>query len=654
MPTTAINDSAAVASWWYGRGQAVAATRLLEQLGAEAPDSGLPGVVTVVRDQLRVAFVEPLKTALPLPWQINGTQEAVIGWDDLDGQGEPDPAHPVALAVLGTDQAGALVTLNLNVLARIQFTGDRDIAAAVVNRWVLELISTHPETRIGITNDIWTGPYTQRVQPVTVSRVPAVDVLIVGGGLSYADRAQIFTASRSAILLDLGDDAANRATWTIQCGADNHGEITNGRNKIGVTLLVPGKEVIERCQDLLISTPGAAGGAPSVLPSGTSDNEYSDPEHDEREYADYSTVEDHNVALDEAPVAESDTTDRSDAHYPLVGIGAQTTAAGFFDPSPSDDNTDPWAGVDPDTKPAPPQLEPEELTAEPEPPAAAVSEAPQAAQDIVGAQDPIANDDGSTEAPEPPLAAVLTPAAVGGAPRVAPIWNRILGPVQLCPPAGTEPSKDREKRYNELTVLIQLRGRASVDDIIAQVFGGAASERTVTTQMSTLRKRIGNTDSGSFALPHLRDTPDGRFNLERAVRSDWMEFDDLVQIIVDRTDTESLAAAMDLVTGPPFGGVGASEWPWAKDLRDQVRDRVAETAKVLAGRYLQAGDHQRALQVARQGLDYDNRRQDLWQVAVRAAKEGHDQAVFRELRNLYQAVPSADRDPVVVDLIGRG
>jgi hypothetical protein len=106
---------------------------------------------------------------------------------------------------------------------------------------------------------------------------------------------------------------------------------------------------------------------------------------------------------------------------------------------------------------------------------------------------------------------------------------------------------------------------------------------------------------------------DGAYGLDSAVRSDWMEFERLVEILIDTTPTANLVAAMNLVTGPPLGGVPPREWAWTKDLRDEIRDRVAGAAVVLARRHHSAKKFSAAIDIARKGLWYDNARQDLWQ-----------------------------------------
>ena len=148
-----------------------------------------------------------------------------------------------------------------------------------------------------------------------------------------------------------------------------------------------------------------------------------------------------------------------------------------------------------------------------------------------------------------------------------------------------------------------------------------------------------------------RPMKDGGYVLHNAVRSDWMEFERLVEILIDTTSTANLVAAMSLVTGPPLGGVPPKEWAWTKDLRDEIRDRVAGAAVVLAGRHHATKNFSAAVEIARKGLWYDNARQDLWQTGMQAALDGHDKDAYRALRSQYlSTVPGPDRDPAVLDL----
>ena len=190
------------------------------------------------------------------------------------------------------------------------------------------------------------------------------------------------------------------------------------------------------------------------------------------------------------------------------------------------------------------------------------------------------------------------------------------------------------------------------DSIIAAVFSGAATEKTVTQQMSLLRKRLGILyAAGPKALPPMSE---GTYSLERVVCSDWNEFDRLVEILIEATPTSHLIAAMDLVTGPALGGIPGKEWPWAHDLREQMRDRVPGAAAVLSRRQRDAGHVATAVDTARKGLWYDSVRQDLWETALSSALECRDNETFRALRAQYlNTIAGPDRDPAVLHLTGR-
>ena len=269
---------------------------------------------------------------------------------------------------------------------------------------------------------------------------------------------------------------------------------------------------------------------------------------------------------------------------------------------------------------------------------------------------PGALDDACTGAappdPGPAPQADSTAAAGGAAPAVAPIWNRILGRITLAPPhPGAQPGP-RERRLNELLVYLQLHRWAGTDDIIGAVFGGAATDKTVTQQMSLLRARLGVVyPGGPKALPPMNE---GTYSLAPVVCSDWMEFDRLVEILIETTATSHLIAAMELITGPPLGGIAGKEWPCARDLREQIRDRVPGAAAVLARRHYDAGRFAIAVEVARKGLWYDAVRQDLWEIALSSALEGRDKEAFRALRSQFlNTIPGPERDRAVVDLTGR-
>ncbi|KEF94846.1 hypothetical protein K883_05270 [Mycobacterium sp. TKK-01-0059] len=633
MVATAVS-SVPVTSWWYGQSRARDVARRLESLSGLSPAPGPAGVITARRDELTVTFVEGLKAPLPQPWQPAG-REARIGWEAIDPGHPPDPEHPVYLVVFGTTDDGGLVGLNLAAFPRIRVEGDPDTAAALIRRWVLELMATHPAISIGVTDDVWKGPWTTRVQPVTPGRVPDVDVLVCGPGLTYAERAQIVAASTSPILIDLGQDAAMSSTWVISCGPDRLGQISRGSSSrpLTATLIVPSAEVVDRCAELLTDQP--------EQPTDT-------PESVEAERS----LEAGAAHWDDSSAADAGGPDAEFAFLDDDSGAAEAPDLEDSQPGPAPSDEEPIDFFAPRSAPSAPAA-PTPLVAD-HPDDSEIGRLtpwPAPADELHSPGPALCAAQAAPPAPARPVpeTAETRPLTDGPTPVIAPIWNRILGQVTLQPPHSTQEPGPREKRLNELTVFLQHRPWASAADIIGCVYGGAASEKTVTQQLSLLRARLGVVrPGGPKALPPMSD---GGYHLDNAVRSDWMEFERLVEILVETTPTPNLIAAMDLVTGPPLSRIPPKEWAWTKDLREELRDRVPAAAVALARRHHEAKRFGAAVEIARKGLWYDNVRQDLWQVALSAALDGHDKDAFRALRGQFLAtVTGPDRDPAVFDL----
>lgn len=650
MTSSTALSSAPVTSWWYGQGRAVDVVRRLESLYTLNPaPAGPAGLVTVRRDELTVTFVAGLKSPLPHPWRAgdSNANEVRIPWDVVDPGLEPDPERPVYLVAFGTTDEGALVALNLAAFQRIRVDGDPSVTTALISRWVLELLATHPDITIGVTPDVWRGPVTTRVQSVTVGHVPPVDVLVCGPDLTYTDRAQIVSSAASKIMIDLGRDAAVDAKWTITCGPDRLGQISressSGASRpMAATLILPTSAVVDRCAELLTDQPTPAPSPTYEEPAAFPGEESFDPL-------------DEPIAID--PLDEPDTDPRLSVPAPLPvaeatpsGDVAAATAKpiDFFaasSPEPSaPDDLPPWSTEsEPEPTPAP------DVTPVWAGPVPALTDPPEGQHDVESADDDPAAARASVESAVPAVIPSAGAADNAPAPEVAQIWNRLLGRIVLNPPHSTQQPGPREKRLCELTIFLQHNRFAGSEEIIRAIYGGAASDKTVTQQISLLRARLGIVHvGGPKALPSMRD---GGYALDKAVRSDWMEFERLVEILVEATPTPNLTAAMDLVTGPPLGGVPTREWVWTKDLRDEIRERVPGAAVVLAQRHHAARNFDAAVEIARKGLWYDNARQDLWQVGLQAALDGHDNDTFKMLRSQYlSTVPGPDRDPAVADL----
>jgi hypothetical protein len=70
----------------------------------------------------------------------------------------------------GTTDDGLAHWLESCSAQRIRIDGDSATTTALVSRWVLELLATHPDITIGVTTDVWRGPLTTRVQAVAVGQ----------------------------------------------------------------------------------------------------------------------------------------------------------------------------------------------------------------------------------------------------------------------------------------------------------------------------------------------------------------------------------------------------------------------------------------------------------------------------------------------------
>lgn len=590
------------------------------------------------RGELTVTFIEALKAPLPHPWEPAGASEARMTWTALDTGSPPHPDHPIYLVGLGTTgDDDALTVLNLAAFSRIRVGGDTDTALALMQRWILELLTTHPATTIAASTDVWPGPSTTRIQPVSAGHVPRVDVLILGPDLTYAERAQILTAATSPILLDLGQDAAVNTAWTLICGTDRVGQISKGGSSrpVTVTLLIPSTDTLRACTDMLITPPPGsalppAAPTPSLAP--TTDTGNQDPPVANADTA--PTLSGASIDFFAPTPGGPDAGVKADLPtHPHSDIGETRDAPAHFTAPQDPDGSQPGGAGDRPCEQTPPSEDLEHVAPAPQRSAPTTHHLSPRPGSIDNAA-PAADDAGC----EPV--------------QIALIWNRILGQVQLCPPHSDQEPGNREKRLNELTVLLQHHRWVTTDEIITRIYNTAAIDKTVTQQMSLLRKRLAVVrPGGPKALPPMND---GQYHLDGAVRSDWLEFERLVEILIETTPTARLIAAMDLVTGPPLGGVAGKEWAWAKDLREELRYRVAGAAVVLAQRHCDAAQFGLAAEAARKGLWYDTARQDLWQVALQACLDGHDKDSFLALRRQYLSeIPGPERDRRVLDLTGQ-
>jgi hypothetical protein len=97
--------------------------------------------------------------------------------------------------------------------------------------------------------------------------------------------------------------------------------------------------------------------------------------------------------------------------------------------------------------------------------------------------------------------------------------------------------------------------------------GLVVAEGTRRSNMSRLRTWLGSDDRGE---PYLPDAYSGRIMLSPLVSSDWHRLQILTANGINRTGTEGLCRALELVRGAPLADAAPGQWHWAEELRTDM------------------------------------------------------------------------------------
>lgn len=109
------------------------------------------------------------------------------------------------------------------------------------------------------------------------------------------------------------------------------------------------------------------------------------------------------------------------------------------------------------------------------------------------------------------------------------------------------------------------------------------AEGTRRSNMSRLRNWLGSDPNGELYLP---DAYSGRIQLHPGVSSDWEHLQLLVGPGVNRTSTDSLTDALEMVRGAPMADAAPGQWLWAEDIRLDMVQMIRDIGVVLAERAL--------------------------------------------------------------------
>ncbi|MCX4451682.1 LysM peptidoglycan-binding domain-containing protein, partial [Streptomyces sp. NBC_01789] len=199
----------------------------------------------------------------------------------------------------------------------------------------------------------------------------------------------------------------------------------------------------------------------------------------------------------------------------------------------------------------------------------------------------------------------------------------VLGPVELKGARGSVASNRRTLAL-ELTAWLALHPGANshqLDEVIAP--SGRVTRDTRNSRMGGVRKWLGAAnpaDPTTLYLPHMNQQADKLYRLS-GVRCDWTEFERLVQEShrADGADAQQLLRqALTLVRGRPFAGIPARRYTWAEPLCQDMVSAIVDAADDLADRCLKLGDARGALWAVARGLDAAREMECLWRHKFRA------------------------------------
>ncbi|MGO4957624.1 LysM peptidoglycan-binding domain-containing protein [Luteococcus sp. Sow4_B9] len=171
----------------------------------------------------------------------------------------------------------------------------------------------------------------------------------------------------------------------------------------------------------------------------------------------------------------------------------------------------------------------------------------------------------------------------------------LLGPVDLRGCRGIEPNRARRQCMEYCAWIHQNPGRTST----AMARDLLVAEGTRRSNLSRLRNWLGDDPNGE---PYLPDAYSGRIQLHPAVDTDWEHLQLMIAAGVNRTSTDALVDALQLVRGAPLADAAPGQWYWAEELRTDMVSVIRDIGVVLTERALQSNNLELARWAAARAL----------------------------------------------------
>lgn len=167
-------------------------------------------------------------------------------------------------------------------------------------------------------------------------------------------------------------------------------------------------------------------------------------------------------------------------------------------------------------------------------------------------------------------------------------YVRILGPISIDDVERAELMPGRGVEF--ITYLLHHRQPIPGAQLQKALWPNTydTSNNNTRTLAKQVRAALGHDPDGHLWLPEGKG-PKG-FSTHAALRSDWVDFNDLVGDL-DTATTDNIARALRLVRGQPFlGAVQRGRWAWRGPLEESIIAGVLDAAELLGARALQAND----------------------------------------------------------------
>ena len=228
---------------------------------------------------------------------------------------------------------------------------------------------------------------------------------------------------------------------------------------------------------------------------------------------------------------------------------------------------------------------------------------------------------------------------------------RVLGTVDVVHTHGVlELSKRRQ--LTEIAAYLALHPGQDHFALNEALWPGARNvTATRNTALSKLRKWLGTAPGGTEYVPRI--LADG-YRLHPSVRTDWHQWQDLLDGPPEQASTPALVAALRLVRGQPFAATNPLHYAWAeRDLQDMI-SAVVDVAHELARRPLPEVNAPLARTAAAAGLQAEPGAELLWRDLLRAEWLAGNPHGVRTTADRLTALADQlgdDLEPETVDLL---